>query len=234
MCALAMPVRIRSVPARSASPDAAPARVVASIPRTIPAIAPAASAAAAASRRTSSATTLKPRPCSPARAASIAAFSASRFVRSAIWLIEPAIRPTSATRSVNSDTVAIEAVADSTANSRSAITPSTNTCPLCACERASPANAAACAASSARLLGSLVQRRRRNPHLVQLTSLRISDGTHLVGDDPKLRRGAAHPRNGLGERRRVAGGHNDNRSTPRPPAPAMSFGSTAARPRREI
>jgi hypothetical protein len=36
-------------------------------------------AAASASLRTSSATTAKPRPCSPARAASMAAFRASRF-----------------------------------------------------------------------------------------------------------------------------------------------------------
>ncbi|MNH11546.1 hypothetical protein D3C79_710620 [compost metagenome] len=39
--------------------------------------------------RTSSATTAKPRPCSPARAASMAAFSASRLVCSAMpWMVE--------------------------------------------------------------------------------------------------------------------------------------------------
>ncbi len=61
----------------------------------------------------------------------------------------PAIRPTSVTRAVSSVMVAIELVADSTANSRSAITPSTSTWPLCASERASSANAAARSASRA-------------------------------------------------------------------------------------
>ncbi|CSC56713.1 Uncharacterised protein [Vibrio cholerae] len=40
-----------------------------------------------ASERTSSATTAKPRPCSPARAASIAALSASKLVCSAMPLM---------------------------------------------------------------------------------------------------------------------------------------------------
>ena len=46
-----------------------------------------------ASLRTSVATTANPRPASPARAASIAAFSASRFVCSAIRLISSRISP---------------------------------------------------------------------------------------------------------------------------------------------
>ncbi|OPZ45648.1 MAG: hypothetical protein BWY92_01961 [Firmicutes bacterium ADurb.BinA052] len=48
-----------------------------------------------ASLRTSSATTANPRPCSPARAASMAAFSASRFVWSAMSLMTSRILPIS-------------------------------------------------------------------------------------------------------------------------------------------
>ncbi len=46
-----------------------------------------------ASFRTSVATTAKPRPCSPARAASMAAFRARRLVWLAIWVMASTMRP---------------------------------------------------------------------------------------------------------------------------------------------
>ncbi len=62
---------------------------------TIAWICPVDSCARSASLRTSDATTANPRPCSPARAASIAAFSASRLVWSARSSITSRIRPIS-------------------------------------------------------------------------------------------------------------------------------------------
>ena len=65
-----------------------------------------------ASFLTSSDTTAKPRPCSPALAASIAAFSASRLVCSAMSLMMPVLWPT---RSTDSLTLAIVVLALDTA-----------------------------------------------------------------------------------------------------------------------
>jgi len=61
-----------------------------------------------ANERTSSATTAKPRPCSPARAASIAAFSASKLVCSAIPLITSRIAPMESLSSFNCATTLLE------------------------------------------------------------------------------------------------------------------------------
>ena len=68
-------------------------RAVPCRPRTILAMSALAAAARSDSARISSATTANPRPCSPARAASMLAFSDSRLVRSAIrlmvWTMSP-------------------------------------------------------------------------------------------------------------------------------------------------
>ncbi|MGY4362195.1 hypothetical protein ACVW0J_008688 [Bradyrhizobium sp. i1.7.7] len=67
--------------------------VAAWMPETCWAISPVAFAVCSASAFTSEATTAKPRPASPARAASIVAFSASRLVWPAIVLISSTTSP---------------------------------------------------------------------------------------------------------------------------------------------
>jgi hypothetical protein len=73
-------------------------RAVLCRPRTILATSELAVAARSARARISSATTANPRPCSPARAASMLAFSDRRLVRSAMRLMVCTMSPISSTR----------------------------------------------------------------------------------------------------------------------------------------
>ena len=81
---------LRRAPAAASS---AACTVAWRISSTMSVMRPAACWDSSASWRTSSATTAKPRPCSPARAASMAALRASRFVWSAILVIASVIPP---------------------------------------------------------------------------------------------------------------------------------------------
>ena len=105
MCSIAASMRWKATRVSStvvvpSSVRAAPSATIATTVRVSPwiwsispVISPAASPAFSARRRTSSATTANPRPCSPARAASMAALSASRLVCSAISVMRSTIEP---------------------------------------------------------------------------------------------------------------------------------------------
>ena len=111
----------------------------------------AASADCSASLRTSSATTAKPLPLSPARAASMAAFSASRFVCSAIVVIVTTKPVISAERRTSASEASVMAAADSSTAVMAVRASSAVSMPRSAsASAASAASAAASAACSAR------------------------------------------------------------------------------------
>ena len=85
---------------------------------TVLATSSAAEALESASRRTSSATTAKPRPCSPARAASMAALRASRLVCDEICLIRSMNAVIGSDRRVSSWTCSVDARTTSRTSSR--------------------------------------------------------------------------------------------------------------------
>ena len=135
------PSSVRAAPASTAS-TARP--VSAWISRIRSAIVPAAVWDSSASLRTSSATTAKPRPCSPARAASIAAFRASRLVCSAMPVMVSTIPPIRSERSPRSRIVAAASCAEARTASiasvaeRAAAVPDSATERACAAARTVP------------------------------------------------------------------------------------------------
>ena len=113
---------IRCVLSRIACAELLDSPLAILIPDTIAPIAEPASAADWASELTSWATTPKPRPCSPAWAASIAALIDSSFVRLAIWSIACAKAPTSTTRAPSDSMSSSASVAVRTALAMSSAT----------------------------------------------------------------------------------------------------------------
>ncbi len=157
-----------------------------------------------ASLRTSSATTAKPRPASPARAASIAAFSASRFVCSAIPVIVATIPPISSDFSVSARIASVASPEERRTASIALVACTTAAAPSSATSRA-------CSAARGRLLRVVGAQLRGGGDLLGHLA-RVGDGADLplgaLGDLADRRRDLGDRAAGLlrGHRHLLRGG----------------------------